>query len=855
MPSLISAQSLLPVSFDAAEKLLAVAPQDGDVLILVQKPDPGAKVRDHVSSSYVIYSLLKREPIFSFKGLLLYSDPQLRRLFYYTNRCIYDYEQGPDLAASRRRVGYTLKSRIRTSVFVPAQGTLATGPDGVSYFIYVGLATRREADRCDSTDFFHLNDDPTPNRIIPLYYGCTVVPLVGSETTTDVIKSFLLPIKQRNQILSLRVEHGDRLCVSYINSDSYTLEIALTFLQRYKMYFYGIETPIQYAPDEPERARDYIQPYLVPMSKIDASSKRSILHLSQPVIMLRLRHRSYVLDVLYSATRHESIWHVFNTDYRDMEKSGAESEVVTQRFELVVTGALFPDTSGSVLLYQEYGVPTLQYIDREKINQFLEADARQLTIYPWSPANQEFFLKRPELQEEGVTRYAAEGFYDEYRSVLQGLELDSALLAMSRTAVARTGPVDVDESRITYLIRGELKEIQETQEKAGDEIKQMREEITRLRDADRKYEYAVATATDSIANLGRDLADLRDRLETAPLGSGIKDALPDEVYTRLHDLEELATILKDQQLQSDKNATTLSETVEGLRENIEKYRQTAASSGDPVALASIVDDIQTQLKGLNEQVAANTESLASLEKLELDVAELNTRMTNVEETVALMQQNVPQDSLFDESFELDDVPSINLAADEDDIPHKASMLESSPAPVSRTVPIERPSPQAQASVEPAREVIAPIAVEEEKEPTANVERLSDPQPQDSDDGLDTADDLVYPMADPEPIDDSVDEKEKPTAEQSDHFEIGALNDSQAAANPKPASPSFDGLDLGLSPEPKDSAAPPADILSPTMAVDDLLKDEFTMGESATRNSKLDADGGDFDVFDDFDLNI
>lgn len=284
---LVSAQNLQPVQLDASEKIVAIHPTNTDVMVLTQKPDPGSQARDYLSSSYLLYSLVNQEPVFSFKGLLLFVASDMSRIVRFSGHAIYDYEQEP--ADTSGRVAYRVKNKIRVGTFIPAIGAIAKSEkDGREYFVYAGLTTRRQA---DTLSYFHQNDHSRPEKVMHMYYGYAIIDLQSPKAAESLVRTCILPIKRRNQIFSIRPNvDANKLFISYINSKSLMLEIALDLDKGYKMYFKDEDTPIQYAPSDD--SGHFIYPYLLQPETAKHTMHQNILHMSSDITFIRISRDS-----------------------------------------------------------------------------------------------------------------------------------------------------------------------------------------------------------------------------------------------------------------------------------------------------------------------------------------------------------------------------------------------------------------------------------------------------------------------------------------------------------------------------------------------------------------------------------
>lgn len=284
---LVSAQNLQPVQLDASEKIVAIHPTNTDVMVLTQKPDPGSP---GARLSLVILSpVLSCESgaCFLFQGLLLFVASDMSRIVRFSGHAIYDYEQEP--ADTSGRVAYRVKNKIRVGTFIPAIGAIAKSEkDGREYFVYAGLTTRRQA---DTLSYFHQNDHSRPEKVMHMYYGYAIIDLQSPKAAESLVRTCILPIKRRNQIFSIRPNvDANKLFISYINSKSLMLEIALDLDKGYKMYFKDEDTPIQYAPSDD--SGHFIYPYLLQPETAKHTMHQNILHMSSDITFIRISRDS-----------------------------------------------------------------------------------------------------------------------------------------------------------------------------------------------------------------------------------------------------------------------------------------------------------------------------------------------------------------------------------------------------------------------------------------------------------------------------------------------------------------------------------------------------------------------------------
>lgn len=684
---LVSAQNLQPVQLDASEKIVAIHPTNTDVMVLTQKPDPGSQARDYLSSSYLLYSLVNQEPVFSFKGLLLFVAPDMSRIVRFSGHAIYDYEQ--ELADTSGRVAYRVKNKIRVGTFIPAIGAIAKSEkDGREYFVYAGLTTRRQA---DTLSYFHQNDHSRPEKVMHMYYGYAIIDLQSPKAAESLVRTCILPIKRRNQIFSIRPNvDANKLFISYINSKSLMLEIALDLDKGYKMYFKDEDTPIQYAPSDD--SGHFIYPYLLQPETAKHTMHQNILHMSSDITFIRISRDSLFLDIVYNQVTRETLWHLFAVDLaasasstmqatesmttEDLNASSNTVTYGTYAFEIVRNGGVFPFLPSGSLYYHDYSTNTLQYISKKKIEKFMHSDMVGKCACKWNTEEIAFFINTQELAmgTDRVVQLTDDLFklykhtarklvpaQDALQGSMTGFNINTTytpnVLAMSAPQPShellrelgemKTATKNTDEALET--IKKELETLKEVKARQGDDLDSLK---TAMEANDANYK--------NIYDAVEELKERQEELQAAEsLASG---ALDPELLEKIHaaaDMAQQADLIRNQVLEMDgrmaeveTQAAKLAAEVQELEKNYGEERASAAMLGDSEAIMAIVSEVKGDVSALKDQVRDQGEHIAAIQDDYNGYKEaVNNRFVILEETVLEIQRNIPIED--EDSFDFD----------------------------------------------------------------------------------------------------------------------------------------------------------------------------------------------------------
>lgn len=684
---LISAQNLQPVQLDASEKIVSIHPTGTDVMVLTQKPDPGSQARDYLSSSYLLYSLLNQEPVFSFKGLLLYVAPDMSRIVRFSGHAIYDYEQEP--ADETGRVSYRVKNKIRVGTFIPAIGSIAKSEkDGREYFIYAGLTTRRQT---DTLSYFHQNDHSRPEKVMHMYYGYAIIDLQSPKPFESLVRTCILPIKRRNQIFSIRPNvDANKLFISYINSKSLMLEIALDLDKGYKMYFKDEDTPIQYAPSDD--SGHFIYPYLLQPDVVKHTMHQSILHMSSDITFIRFSRESLFLDIMYNQITRETLWHLFAVDLTasagtamptaesmtadDLNASSDTVTYGTYAFEIVRNGGVFPFLSTGSLYYHDYSTNTLQYISKRRLEKFMHSDVVGRCACRWENDEIDFFINTPELVA-GTDKVAqlTEEVFKLYKHTARRLvpvqeALQGSMMGLNITntyapqILAMSAPQQSDE-----LMR-EIGEMKTANKNTGDALESIRKEIESLKEVKAKQDDdldSLKTAMEAndanyknIYEAVEELKEKQEELQSAEsLATGALDPELLEKINAAADAAQQADLIRNQVLEMDERmagvesqAAKLATDIQEMDRNFKEERANAAALGDSEAIMAIVNEVKDDMATLKDQVKDQGEHIAAIQDDYNGYKEaVNNRFVVLEETILEVQRNIPIED--EDSFDFD----------------------------------------------------------------------------------------------------------------------------------------------------------------------------------------------------------
>lgn len=684
---LISAQNLQPVQLDASERIVSIHPTDTDVMVLTQKPDPGSQARDYLSSSYLLYSLLNQEPVFSFKGLLLYIAPDMSRIVRFSGLAIYDYEQEP--ADETGRISYRVKNKIRVGTFIPAIGSIAKSEkDGREYFIYAGLTTRRQT---DTLSYFHQNDHSRPERVMHMYYGYAIIDLQSPRSSESLVRTCILPIKRRNQIFSIRPNvDANKLFISYINSKSLMLEIALDLDKGYKMYFKDEDTPIQYAPSDD--SGNFIYPYLLQPDAVKHTMHQSILHMSSDVTFIRFYRDALFLDIMYNQITRETLWHLFAVDLTasasttmptgesmTADELNSASDTITYgtyNFEIVRNGGIFPFLSTGALYYHDYSTNTLQYISKKRLEKFIHSDIVGRCACRWENDEIDFFTKTPELVA-GTDKVVCitEELFKLYKHIARRLvpaqePLQGSTMGLNVTntyaphILAMSIPQQSDE-----LIR-ELGEMKMASRNTDDTLESIKKELESLKEVKAKQDddldylkNAIEANDTNYKNICEAVEELKEKQEelqsTEALASGAIDPELLEKINAAADAAQQADLIRNQVLEMDgrmaeveSQAAKLAADIQEMDKNYKEERMNAATLGDSEAIMAIVNEVKDDITSIKDQVKDQGDHIAAIQEDYNGYKEtVNNRFVVLEETVLEIQRNIPIED--EDSFDFD----------------------------------------------------------------------------------------------------------------------------------------------------------------------------------------------------------
>lgn len=684
---LVSAQNLQPVQLDASEKIVAIHPTGTDVMVLTQKPDPGSQSREYLSSSYLLYSLLNQEPVFSFKGLLLYTAPDMSRIVRFSGHAIYDYEQEP--ADATGRVTYRVKNKIRIGTFIPTIGAIAKSEkDGREYFIYAGLTTRRPA---DTLSYFHQNDHSRPEKVMHMYYGYAIIDLQSPKPAESLVRTCILPIKRRNQIFSIRPNvDANKLFISYINSKSLMLEIALDLDKGYKMYFKDEDTPIQYAPSDD--SGHFIYPYLLQPEAVKHTMHQSVLHMSSNITFIRFSRESVFLDLMYNQVTRETLWHLFAVDLAastntgvpttesmtadDLSASSGTVTYGTYAFEVVRNGGIFPFLPTGSLYYHDYSTNTLQYISKKRLEKFIHSDIAGRCACRWENEEIDFFINTPELvmgTDKAVQ--LTEELFKLYKHTARRLipvqdTLQSSAAGLNITTTYAPNVLAMSAPQPSNELLREIGEMKTANKNTGEALETIRKELESLKEVKAKQDddldslKTAMEATDAnyknIYDAVEELKEKQEELQAAePLASG---ALGPELLEKINaaaDMAQQADLIRNQVLEMDgrmaeveTQAAKLAADVQELEKNYGEERANAAILGDSEAIMAIVNEVKDDVNTLKDQVKDQGEHIAAIQDDYNGYKEaVNNRFVVLEESVLEIQRNIPIED--EDSFDFD----------------------------------------------------------------------------------------------------------------------------------------------------------------------------------------------------------